>query len=156
MRKGCTLLALALAVLLAGCMVAPKPTAFSNSRIYDNDFDAVWTALIEAFADNSWPISYIEKDFGIITTDWLPVPLPERQRPWAEGPESADCGMDEMGDHWIGPGTMAFNVSAKKVAAGTELRVTITFQSVRGGQCLSKGIIEARIMDAVAKRLSAE
>jgi len=154
MRRACYAM-IALVLVLTGCGRAPRPTVFTNSQTHSNDFDAVWSALIETFADNSWPIDTIEKASGLITTDWLSIPAGPLATRYEEAEALADCGTE--GGLISVPqyaGKMKFNVFVKTVAAGTELRVTCTFQSIVGGMCLSKGIAEARIMQGVTSRLS--
>lgn len=144
--RNCACVLSVLALVVVGCATAPHPTVFSNSQTYSNDFDSVWTAVIETFADNSWPIDTLEKASGLVTGDWLSIPLLQAR-------EMADCGKTFMGLPGDRPTTMKFNVFVKASGMGTEMRVTCVFKSATGKQCLSKGIIEGRIMEGVAGRL---
>ena len=143
--RNCACVLSVLALVVVVCATVPQPTVFSNSQTYSNDFDSVWTAVIESFADNNWPIDNLEKASGLITTDWLSLS-------YAQGTELADCGTDLLAI----PGratTMKFNVFVKASGTGAEVRISCVFKSKEGGQCLSKGIVEGRIMEGVARRL---
>ncbi|MCK4306066.1 MAG: outer membrane protein assembly factor BamC [Candidatus Eisenbacteria sp.] len=153
MRRQYLLLVTIVFLLAAlGCATVPKPTTFSNSQVYQDDFDAVWTAVIEAFADNSWSIDNIEKASGLITTDWM--------RATNRSPVLADCGKDIVGEPSegvLGEILLRFNVFVKSTAAGHAMRVTCTFKTVKDDSgCLSKGVVEARLMDTVSAILHSE
>ena len=142
-----------LLLAVVGCTKPPVPTVFESNLVYERDFDAVWTAVIEAFADNSWSIDNMEKDSGFIATDWMSGNN--------RSPVLADCGKDLYGaaEGVLGEILLKFNVFVKSVSGGTEMRVNCTFKTPpdRGGKtCLSKGTLEARLMDTVAVKLGTQ
>lgn len=60
-------------VLLPGCsqisLVVNDPYDYPDDRIYNASFDDTWSALIKAI--EWYPIVTIEKDSGILLTDWV-------------------------------------------------------------------------------------
>jgi hypothetical protein len=65
------------------CVTAPKYHSFEKSWTMPSDYDVVWEAIIEFFAENNWPIDTLEKASGIISSEW--VGLPRKT-------EICDCG----------------------------------------------------------------
>lgn len=137
-----------LLLAVVGCAKPPVQMDIVNSRLYESDFDAVWTAVIEAFADNSWPIDNMEKDSGLITTDWMSGNN--------RSPALADCGKDMVGEPAEGAKGevfLKFNVFVKTVGGGSEVRVNCMFKTKEqygGKTCYSQGVLEAQLMDGIA------
>jgi len=116
-------------------------TAFS----IENSYDLVWTALIETFADLNLPIDNMEKDSGLITTDWIDFTGQTNE-------EYCDCG--GLGINTEVERTGKFNVFVKKVTENScEIKVNCIFERItRFGdsfpykrKCLSNGNLEAEI-----------
>lgn len=65
---------IALAALVTGCaapsVTPPHPTADSPARDYNAEFSEVWEHSVDWFATNNIPIKNIEKDSGIISSDY--------------------------------------------------------------------------------------
>lgn len=134
---------LAATAVLASCATAPASYSVNNSRSYDKSYDQVWEDLVSFFASNNIPIKNIAKDSGVIYAES------------ARFDDSyADCGK---------PGIMLvvgrkanFNVfvnrssSKPAVSVNTEFTEFRRFDSAQTTvQCNSKGILEARLLDAV-------
>jgi len=78
-------LLLGIALVGAGCAPyspPPSPTFFRNpsgaeqmmaKRTYAASVDAVWNAAVQVVTDNQYSLVTIEKDSGVLTTDWVLV-----------------------------------------------------------------------------------
>ena len=43
----------------------------TNSRTFEEPYDSVWSAVVEALSDGGLPVKYIDKDSGLITTEFV-------------------------------------------------------------------------------------
>lgn len=106
-------------------------------------YDATWSAVIRTFAELELPISTLEKESGLVATDWILVDDPE---------DAMDC------DHGYRNAEMRFNVLVRSVAAGQEMTIT-TAARARGEdpgsleRCRSTGFMESRIQRRVRGKL---
>lgn len=140
-------LALLLA-LLVGCATPPKVYEFDKSWVVESEFDEIWSATVELFAERNWPISTLEKDSGIIVTDWVSVGM--------EG-EYADCG--QPGLAVVRRREVKFNVFIRK---GDQIALTVntSFRELRRfdyqsfySECNSTGALEAEVHQLVLQRV---
>ena len=142
------LVVMAAGMLCASCAAPPVATEFDDSATFDHSFDDVWTAVIEVFADNMWAIDALEKDSGLITTDWLGI--------GGQWSEYADCGKD-VGTV-LTTNAVKFNVFVKQAGPSVVIRVNCMFEKVQTSlygdmNCLSKGYLEAKILAQVNGKL---
>lgn len=143
-----TILLLAVLVICAASATAPGRHAVKKTIYVKASYDDTWTAVIDVFADRSWPIQNMAKDSGLITTDWMKAD---------EG--FADCGGSGLA---IEHGTyVRFNVRVK-AAESTEVTVNATFRQDRSlddahhfADCETKGVVEQLIHTEVEKRIRA-
>jgi len=63
------LLLIALAVSLS--KVPPAPKEIMQSKIFDKNFEEVWEATVSVLSEEEYPIRTIEKDNGLIITDFV-------------------------------------------------------------------------------------
>lgn len=77
MRKQLTFTILSLTAMLTGCAgtggtpyTPPAGTNTDYSEAYDADFSSVWNNAVDWFATNNIPIKNIEKDSGIISSEY--------------------------------------------------------------------------------------
>ena len=146
------LVAIIASALCASCAAPPVATEFEDSTTFAHSFDDVWTAAMEVFADNMWAIDTLEKDSGLITTDWLELNV--------RGKEIyADCGKDMAGTVNM-PGYVKFNVFVKRAGPDVMVRVNCHFKPLietagfgEKKTCLSKGHLEARIFADLNEKL---
>ena len=135
---------------LAACATAPTMHQFERQAEIPAQFAIVWDALIDTFGENSWPIDTLERDSGIITSDWMRV-----------DPSHMDCGSSGLStdrDHQV-----RFNVVVREAAGGSNVRVNTTWQVLRrlGSSpgnwvdCTSRGSIERMVHDAVREGVAA-
>jgi hypothetical protein len=72
-------LLLSTALVLAGCAVSTQdpclyemlPEEFDDSATFSASFDNVWEALVDSVSDMEFPIEHIDKDSGIVNTDFV-------------------------------------------------------------------------------------
>ena len=77
----------AASILLAGC--ATLPAQKQPQRFYPSlDKGTAWERIVEIYGINGWPITAIEKDSGIITSDWM-----------LADPTFIDCGKIAISDY---------------------------------------------------------
>jgi hypothetical protein len=136
--------------VLAACATLPAPREVQRAFEYDASFDAVWFALIDVFGEMNFPIDNLEKDSGIITTDWIGLDLDDGY---------ADCG--EPGLNLARDHEGMFNVVVRGRAEDTRLTVNTSFQvewvldtNIQTIECVSTGSLEKRISELVSKKIS--
>ena len=56
---------------LVGCASAPGLHNVQNSKTFFHPFDRVWDVSVALYAENNWAITNIEKNSGLIISDWL-------------------------------------------------------------------------------------
>lgn len=57
---------------LWGCASAPVQRDIQRASLVEGaDFDSTWAAVVQVFAERTWSIDNLERDSGIITTDWM-------------------------------------------------------------------------------------
>ena len=114
-------------------------------------YDATWTALVRAFAQQNLPLRAIARDSGVIASDDVITPIGL----WA------DCG--RIGDDRLeGEALVSFTVFAEADGATTQLQINAKMrtQAHRRGSsgklrpqpvypCASTGRFEANLLDAV-------
>ena len=137
---GCTL-----ALAVAGCATAPTKTAFENSRVYPESYDAVWTQVVGFFATHNIPIKNIAKDSGVIYAEQLSFDTAD-----------ADCGSHPLTIPL--KGTVSFNAFVQSQATSTRVTITANFQQeltdiynhpLATVPCLSRGVIEQTILNSI-------
>lgn len=134
---------------LASCITPPKPRQIQNSFQIDKPFDAVWTAVIEVFAELSLPIMNMEKVSGLIVTDWIGLTNPAAY-------SYMDCGnVSTMFSQLQRRGK--FNVFVKKIGeSNCEMKINSIFEATNGPQtfpCVSKGGLEAEVYKRVTEKI---
>lgn len=64
---------LLVAVVLAGCATPPPSAPVQNSRTLNAPKSAVWPLVVTEIS-GSYPVKVIEKESGLLTTDWVILP----------------------------------------------------------------------------------
>ena len=144
---------LGIVILLTSCATAPPPAVTTHRQLeYDASFEEAWDAVIEAFAEHNIPIDNMEKDSGIITTDWFP-----------SSKDEMDCG--SAGFLGYDRNRKArFNVfvhDSDSEMGRVEVQVNTAFQASRyvdnnlvgEVECSGKGILQKKFHDAIQARL---
>jgi hypothetical protein len=142
----------ALAVALVASATAPKVHDVDKKLGFRADFDQTWTAVIEVFAERNWAIANMEKDSGLVTTDWMTL---DRESPFA------DCG--GAGISGVQRREVRFNVFVRDADDGTVVTVNTTFRELRAWDnkewyvdCTSTGRVESLIHDLLADVLASQ
>ena len=135
-----------LLVALASCGTQPVVTDFDDSVTLAADYDTVWTAVIQLFAEGNWAIDMVEKDSGIIVTDRLGLDVP-----YENLEKYADCGTIMLNEKRT-PSTVKFNVFVKRVGDATAVTINCGFRSLEMSgiptyDCPSKGYLEAQLFE---------
>ncbi|XKE45756.1 hypothetical protein LG302_01025 [Halomonas organivorans] len=140
-------------VLLVGCAgpsIQP-PSAYStdHGEIYSADFDRVWENTVDWFAVNNIPIKNIEKDSGIIGSEYA----------LGSDYSQVDCGQVDPGDmHILTDQTVVANINVlvRQSGSGATVQPNVfgqgSFQlhdvwnnrptSIKADRCVSTGELE--------------
>lgn len=116
---------IALAALVAACGSVPF-VGGGGEREYrrtveldDASYDEAWTAIIETFGDLELPIATLEKDSGLVATDWILLRDPAR---------FMDC------DGAVRNQEGRYNVFLKQTTADPEMTITSSYRAeIRSG-----------------------
>jgi hypothetical protein len=106
-------------------------------------------AVIETFAELNLPIATIEKQSGLIATDWIS---------FGYSGEDCDCGSPGLATD--SERTGKFNVFVREKDGAVEIKVNTTFQvsrkfmdTVSRVPCCSTGELEKKIKTLVSQRI---
>ncbi len=149
------ILALGLASLfLSFCATAPVPRQITNSFSIDKSFDLVWQATIESFAMLQLPIQNMEKDSGLITTDWISFM-------GQKNTDYCDCGGLGMSIERSRAGR--FNVFVKKISENScEVKVNCIYEqtyeetlidTIYKRKCVSTGKLETDMFELIKSKI---
>jgi len=118
---------------------------------FDASFDKVWNAVLQVLGEGGFPIGAIEKESGIITTDFVTFTY--------DVLSSAECPKAIINLLNWKEGQIRMNILVRKI---NENSTQVTIRSVimgfehswgRWNYCNSTGVIENQIFNAVAKRI---
>ncbi|MCP4545939.1 MAG: outer membrane protein assembly factor BamC [bacterium] len=151
MRTSVVAICLLMVVLVLSCATAPKIRTIVNSFEFTEDFDSVWSAVVETFAEMNFPIDNLEKDSGIITTDWISF----------NGTSNSgycDCGGLGLAIEQSRRGK--FNVFVRTTDAGVTVKVNCVFSQVAtlmdssmNRDCVSTGHLEAKMDNLIRSKV---
>ena len=141
-------------LFLFGCATAPKPRQITNAFPIEKPFDDVWQAVIESFAELQLPILNMEKDSGLITTDWIDFT-------GQKNTDYCDCGGLGMNIEIKRIGR--FNVFVKRVATSScEIQINSMYEQtvdetmssrIYKRKCVSTGKLEADMYRLIKSKL---
>ena len=138
-------------VFLLSCAVAPKTYLFDNKFIIEQEFDEIWSAIMETFAERNIPIDNMEKVSGYISTKEMRF-----QSEWA------DCGTAGALEISSSQPLGSFNVFVKEVSPGnctvtvnTTFRVSTQFMDNPSSykDCNSTGEMESWFYETLLTKL---
>jgi len=145
-------------LMIYSCATAPLPRQIAKVFPIEAPFDEVWQAVIETFAEMNLPIVNMEKDSGLITTDWIAYPLGKA------GKVYCDCGGLGLNVEISREGR--FNVFLRKIDGNScELKVNCLFSQriqpvmaegatgITRRNCVSTGKLEADMFEMVKSKL---
>lgn len=154
--KTISTLPLLFCLLLAGCVV-PQQTIQPTSRTFTASRDKVWPLLVSEVGLD-YPVKAVEKDSGLITTDFVSVPV----------------GFNNSGmEQWVIPphgflytwAGLRMTISAMIVdadAGRTQVTLRTHYEAFENNvskswlTCQSNGNLENQILDKVSSRLNSQ
>lgn len=144
------LVTLAIALTVAACAAPPAYIPIDKSRTVAMSKDEAWANAVEYFASGNITIRTIEKDSGIIYAERM-------FGTGADVSQFADCGAPGMAVPVSA--TVDLNVFIREAGDAVNVTVNARFsqqrqsawdRSVSSIECSSLGVIEERILDAIA------
>lgn len=140
---------LVMTVLLTTCVTAPKVHEFQKTWTVPSTYDQAWSATVQLFAENGWPIATLEKDSGIIVSDWVNL--------GTQGGH-ADCGSPGLAI--VQRREAKFNVFIQDNESGPILTVNTNFRELRSfdnrsfyTDCTSTGSLESNLHSQILARI---
>jgi hypothetical protein len=145
---------LAATLLFTGC-VTPQPVVMRpTSRIFNAPKDKVWPAVVSQIALD-YPVKAIEKDSGLLTTDFISIPCGfgnMNQTQWIVSPEGFLTTFDGL--------RMNMSVLAVETEPGkTQITIRTHYEAYESNVnkawlvCQSNGNLENQILDKIAGNL---
>lgn len=128
---------------LAGCATMPATYTVSNSRTYNQEYDAVWEKIVQFFASRNIPIKNIAKDSGVIYAENTSFDA-----------SYADCGTGGL----MVPFAHRASINVFVTRSGEKPTVSVNTQfeemrrfdaNTQTVRCNSKGVIEQAVLDAI-------
>ena len=145
-------------LMVYGCATAPAPRQIVKAFTIESSLDDVWIAVIDTFAEMNLPIANMEKDSGLITTDWEIYPRGKA------GNVYCDCGGLGLNVEIERRGR--FNVFVKRLTENScELKVNCIYNrtiqpafakgsdGITSRNCISTGKLEAMMFEIVKSKL---
>lgn len=135
--------------LIATACAGPKIYQFDNSWETSVTFDQAWSATVQVFAENQWSIQTLEKDSGIIVSEWLGL---------GRDKTFCDCGQSGLS---IRKGCQVkFNVFINNDDQSPTITINAKFRELRSFDyqtywvdCNSKGVIEESVRSSIFSKL---
>lgn len=133
----------------AGIPIAPLSTE-QKEHFYDADFNTTWRVVIDVLNDRSLPITTIEKESGIIVTDFVII-SPSAPLILVQPPEIARQGRYKL------------NISVVSASEKTKVRINAHFERLSTGFLEnfptwkpqnSTGVLEAELFEAIQLAIS--
>ena len=153
MKKTITIYLILFISICSGCAIEPFVEPRINKNItYSADYDTVWKAIIQVFSEENYPIKAIEKDSGIISTDFINMGRMHSLKDKILHPDYLLAVWENV--HYT------INVFANEIEEN-KISVTINthveaFESNTSQQwhvCYSKGVIEKSILDSISSKI---
>jgi hypothetical protein len=176
MKRGCVAVLLcSFLATVCGCATMEQafpeigqapPEAFEKTRTYDYGYDEVWTSLLAVLAEFEFPLDLVEKDSGLVTTNWGSMGAYSTHTGWGKSLQVTlnpvtRCNVKDELD--IPEGTRCkLSVLVERRDETTALTINATFEGWKKpvmktpywDPCNSTGALEASIFEAIAARLA--
>lgn len=143
---------------------APTPVVIEKERVIKKPYNAVWQRAVEWFATHNTPIKNIDKDSGLLTTEYKLLSWEHMDCRTGRNPNAVKVEITNP--------TGNFNVLVRKVdATSTKISVNAFFQANlvfyryenifsnipifwynESTDCSSTGVLEKQIMDYVSAK----
>ncbi len=143
-------------IFFVGCVaVPPSHQSIRKSQVFaDTDPAVVWSSIINLFAENNWTITTLEKESGIIVSDWIHFSMFEAE-------DLADCGRPNWSSFPKGR-SLRFNLYLKTTGQNPELIVNSHFWEKRKNwvtgveftaPCVSLGVLESTVLSQIFNQI---
>lgn len=143
------MLVIACVVAAAASASAPQSRKVNTTASVTAPYEQTWEAVIDLFSERNWAIQNMDRDSGLITTDWMSL--------GSEAKTFADCGGSGLAT--VRETAVRFNVRVKPADDETSVAVNATFRQQRVFDnnsfivdCTSMGAVEALIHREVEQR----
>lgn len=148
---------------MVGCSTAPtRPPRhdFPDTIPFPgSSYDIVWTAIIDGFATIGFPIDNLEKDSGIVVTDWMSIDSSQYAYLDCGSPGKKSGGVTRRFQDPLAK----FNVILHDIDEGPEMKVNTFYQAdwCENGDCTqwtceSTGVFERDFMYMVQGEVFAD
>ncbi len=141
-----TITAAAALLVAAGCISivgGGDDDEYRRAETYPASYDATWQAVLQSFAELDLPIATIERESGLVATDWILV---------SESDDRMDCPDDAR------QAEMRFNVLLEEAGSGTRMTITSGARALTDDgvlqRCASTGVLERAIQRRVSRKVS--
>lgn len=116
---------------------------YRRAETYQASYDVTWRAVLQSFAELDLPIATIERESGLVATDWILV---------AQADERMDCPDDAR------QAEMRLNVLVEEAGSGTRMTITSGARALTEDgvlqRCSSTGALERAIQRRVSGKVS--
>ena len=146
---------------LAGCATFPPPKeSIPTSRVYGNDYNEVWDAVLATFSEQNIPVKSMDKESGTIVAEDNHIALVQFQ-PGRYDSKYCFCGSPDQYHvlkGLVGEYTISIT-GGKQVRSSLKIdasfRASSSFGEVSTGwhPCISKGVFERIFLEQVDSRL---
>lgn len=141
-----TISAVAGLLVAAGCISivgGGDDDQYRRAETYAASYDVTWRAVLQSFAELDLPIATIERESGLVATDWILV---------SRADERMDCPEDAR------QAEMRFNVLLEEDGSGTRMTITSGARALTEDgvlqRCASTGALERAIQRRVSQKVS--
>lgn len=133
-------------VLGIGCAV--PATQYNINRVWETnyDVDSLWNGVISFFAENNIPIKTLEKDSGIIISEWMALASVDSQ--------DLDCGQPGLAMAYEKYGK--FTITIRPAGSQRQILINSQYQQRRVwdgrafyATCYSRGALEQKIKELI-------
>ena len=142
-------------IILLGIGCATPATRHNINRVWETnyDFDSLWDGVISFFAGNNIPIKTLEKDSGIIISEWIVLSR--------EDGRDLDCGQPGIAMAYEKYGK--FTITIRPAGSQRQILVNSQYQQRRVwdrrdfyATCYSKGTLEHKIKEFIISNAAAK
>lgn len=138
MKKRCLVL-ISIGLCFTCCSTAPEMRIIQDTFSIDEQFDRVWPAIIEVFAERKLSIATIEKDSGIIVSEW--IVLSDDLFHYADCGKGSPFPLDVI--------EVKFNIFLKSITINSsEIKINALFKTGKK-ECVSTGLFERDMYDLI-------
>ena len=144
-------------LLLSGCTKSPPITEpVIQEQVFQADFDVTWHAIIDALSDGNYPIQSIEKESGLVTTQFVVF----TQGIGAKSQIDRIAAVPGMFLGTWSAGRYSLSIFATSITGGTRVRIKAHVEAYENNVsytwhvCQSRGVLEGSILNVIGTKLA--